>query len=150
MCGGGASRCGRVCGHPVRAKDRVLVQHRPLVSHCWLCRLHHPSAGVCALDALQHSGSLFGIDTRQAIPSLALQAGWPQPPVVPGPMDMAMIIAIAACSFSSHALIARAFLMDNAAKVSAAGYLQVCPVHGRNAEPWLEANHRACLKFAIP
>ena len=84
------------------------------------------------------------------MPLSALQAGWPQGPVLPNPMDMAMMICIAACSFSSHALIARAFLMDNAAKVSAAGYLQVCPVHGRNTMNILQSSQRVCLNHVIP
>ena len=110
---------------------------------------------VCVLQmqsVLQRSCPLWAlaVRTRQAMPVSALQAGWPQGPVLPSPMDMAMMVAIATCSFSSHALIARAFLMDNAGKVSAAGYLQVCPVPGRNTVNILTPSHGVCLKRAIP
>jgi len=53
----------------------------------------------------------------------------PDHAVLPNATDSALLVLVAFCSFTSHAFIARAFQVENAAKSAAAGYLQVTFEH---------------------
>lgn len=56
---------------------------------------------------------------------LPLAAGYPEPAVLPSPLQAAMLLLIACGSFGGNLLVNRAFQLELAAKASAVNFTQV-------------------------
>lgn len=55
--------------------------------------------------------------------------GYPQPAVLPSPVQAVLLLLLAACSFTANLLVNRAFQIELAAKASAVNFSQVGKKH---------------------